>query len=70
MRLALTVKKSGDSQWAVEGRAFEDGKTEPEKPTITFTDSEAPTPGRASIGGSPYATTPIRYDDLYTGPAK
>ncbi len=69
-RLSLTIKKAGDNQWVVEARAFTDGAAEPEKPTLTFTDAEAPTPGRASIGGSPYATTPIRYDDLFTGPAK
>jgi hypothetical protein len=68
--LALSVKKTGDNAWLVEGKAFAEGLPEPGKPTITFTDSEAPTPGRASIGGSPYATTPIRYDDLFTGPAK
>jgi hypothetical protein len=69
-RLSLTVKKAGENQWVVDGRAFEDGSKEPEKPTVTFTDTEAPTQGRASIGGSPYATTPIRYDDLFTGLAK
>ena len=69
-RLSLTLKKAGENQWMVDGRAFEDGGKEPEQPTLTFTETETPTPGRASIGGSPYATTPIRYDDLFTGPAK
>jgi hypothetical protein len=69
-QLSLTLKKSKDGEWKIEGRAWEDGATEPAQPTLTFTDTEQPTAGRASIGGSPYATTPIRYDDLYTGPAK
>jgi hypothetical protein len=69
-RLALTMKKAGENQWVIDGKAYEDGGKEPEKPTVTFTDTEAPTPGRASIGGSPYSTTPIRYDDLVTAPAK
>ncbi len=69
-RLALTLKKSGDKEWRLEGRAWPDGETEPTAPTLTFTETEQPPAGRASIGGSPYATTPIRYDDLFTGPAK
>ena len=28
---------------------------------LSFVDTEEPSAGRASIGGSPYATTPIRY---------
>ena len=69
-RLALSLKKVGDSEWAIDARAWTDGAAEPATPTLTFTDKEAPPSGRASIGGSPYATTPIRYDDLFTGPAK
>jgi hypothetical protein len=69
-RLALTLKKVGDSEWAIDGRAWVDGSAEPATPTLTFKDKEAPPSGRASIGGSPYATTPIRYDDLFIGPAK
>jgi hypothetical protein len=59
-----------DGEWKVDGRAWLDGETEPATPTITFTDTEAPTPGKASTGGSPFSNTPIRFDDLYSGPAK
>ncbi len=69
-RLSLTFRKVKDGEWAIEGKAWEDGGKEPEKATVTAMDTEAPAAGRASIGGSPYATTPIRYDDLFTGPAK
>jgi hypothetical protein len=69
-RLLLTFKKAKDGEWTVEGKAWEDGAKEPEKATVSATDTEAPAAGRASIGGSPYATTPIRFDDLYSGPAK
>lgn len=68
--LELTLKKAKESEWKIEGRAWNDGATEPATPTITFTETEQPMAGRAYIGGSPYATTPIRFDDLYTGPAK
>jgi hypothetical protein len=69
-RLSMSLKKVKEGEWQIEGRAWADGSKEPAEPTISFTDTEAPTAGRASIGGSPYATTPIRYDDLYTGPLK
>jgi len=68
--LALTVKKSKDAEWSVLGRAWTEGSPEPATPTLTFAEMEQPPSGRASIGGSPYATTPIRFDDLFTGPAK
>lgn len=68
--LSMTLKKVKEGEWLIEGRAWADGSVGPVKPVITFTDTEPPIAGLASIGGSPYATTPIRYDDLQTGPAK
>lgn len=69
-RLSLSLKKVKDGEWKVEGRAWTDGSPEPTAPTLAFTDTEAPSPGKASTGGSPYSTTPIRFDDLYSGPAQ
>jgi hypothetical protein len=66
-QLTLTVRKTKDAEWTVEGTALPIGDRVTQ---LTFTDSEEPSAGRASIGGSPYATTPILYDDLFTGPAK
>ena len=66
-QLTLTLRKSKDGEWTLEGVAQ---PAEGAATKLTFTDKEEPTPGRASIGGSPYSTTPIRYDDLFTGPAK
>ena len=68
--LALIIRKSKDNEWALEGFAWTEGSPKPTAPVLNFTDNEAPPSGRASIGGSPYATTPIRFDDLFTGPAK
>lgn len=65
--LTLIVRKAHGNEWAVEGTARpSDGVIA----KLTFKDTEEPPSGRASIGGSPYATTPIRFDDLFTGPAK
>lgn len=69
-RLSLTLKKVKDGEWKVDGRVWLDGEAEPADPTITFADAEAPTPGKASTGGSPFSNTPIRFDDLFSGPAK
>lgn len=69
-RLSLALKKVKDGEWRVEGRVWADDAKAPAEPTITFTETEQPPAGRASIGGSPYATTPIRYDDLVSAPAQ
>ena len=62
-RLRITVRKSGDG-WVIEGKAWAAGSPEPEKPLISVEEKTAPAAGRAGIWGSPYAGTPIRFDDL------
>src|SRR6266542_2768170 len=62
IRLRLQVRKVKDGQWKVEGKAWTD--QEPSAWLISFDEKEQPVAGRASIWGSPYATTPIRFDDL------
>jgi hypothetical protein len=48
-----------------EGKAWSgDATAEPSKWTIQFKDSEDVPPGRPGIWGTPYAGTPIRFDDL------
>jgi hypothetical protein len=65
--LRITVKKSG-AGWVIEGKAWPGGTPEPEKPTISLEEKAEPTAGRAGIWGSPYAGTPIRFDDLLIVP--
>lgn len=60
--LRLQVRKVKDGQWIVEGKAWRD--KEPSAWQVTFDESEQPIAGRASIWGSPFATTAIRFDDL------
>ena len=70
--LWLRISKPGDA-WKIEGKAWEQGATEPAQPMISFEAKKEPSAGRASIWGNPYATTPIQYDDLLvtrTGPGK
>lgn len=61
LELGLT---ESDGKWDVTGKVWTEGEEKPEKPTITFQDAEAPPGGRQMISGSPYAGTPIRFDDL------
>ncbi len=61
-RLRLQVRKVKDGQWRVEGKAWAD--KEPSAWLVSFDEKEQPVAGKASIWGSPYATTPIRFDDL------
>lgn len=60
----LSVKKVKDGQWTVSGKAWERGGEEPKEALVKFDDAEKPLSGRASIWGIPYASTPIRFDDL------
>jgi hypothetical protein len=67
--LRITVRKSG-AGWVIEGKAWAAGTPEPEKPLISLEEKTEPTAGRAGIWGSPYAGTPIRFDDLVLAPTK
>lgn len=61
--LRLQLRRAGD-HWLVEGKAWMESQREPAAWMISFRSAVAPPPGRASVWGSPYAGTPIRFDDL------
>lgn len=62
-RLKLHVQKSGDS-WRIAGKAWPEGEEEPADWLITADETQALSPGRASVYGSPLSGTRIRFDDL------
>ena len=62
--LKLQVRKIKDGSWKAEGKAWTEGGKEPENWLITFEDSQQAPSGRSSVWGSPFAGTPIRFDDL------
>ena len=66
--LRVQVRKAG-AAWIVEGKAWPAGTPEPTAWTITLETKEEPPAGRAGIWGSPFAGTPIRFDDLDLSPA-
>lgn len=61
--LQLQVLKAADG-WQVTGKAWSQGEPEPQKHLISFDETKEPPTGRATLWGSPYATTPIQFDDL------
>jgi hypothetical protein len=61
--LRLELRKVGDT-WKINGMAWPEEQTQPSSWTISFEDKEPVPPGRAGIFGSPFAGTPIRFDDL------
>jgi hypothetical protein len=68
-QLRIQVRKRGEKECVVEGKAWPAGSPEPKAWMITLTDPEQPSAGRAGIWGSPYSGTPIRFDDLLIVPA-
>jgi hypothetical protein len=62
--LKLQVRKVKDGEFAIEGKTWKQGTTEPEKWTVTYAEKSEPIAGRASIWGNPFAGTPIDFDDL------
>ncbi len=67
--LKLQLAKSGEKEWKVQGKVWQEG-SEPASPTLDFTDSEAPTAGRASVSGQPYSGLPILFDDFVVSAVK
>lgn len=61
--LKLRVVKN-ESEWKIEGKVWQEGQQEPAATVISWSDKEEPPQGRALITASPYAGTPIRFDDL------
>jgi hypothetical protein len=62
LHFRLQVRKVDSGKWLVEGKIWT--SAEPEKWLVSFEEKEEPVAGRASIFGSPFSGTPIRFDDL------
>ena len=62
--LKLRVRRAGGAAWKIEGKAWPQTETEPKDWSITLDETSEPHPGRASIWGSPFSGTPIRFTDL------
>ncbi len=62
--LKLRERKTSAGDWKIEGKAWTQGTKEPDSWTISADEKEGLPAGRASVWGSPYAGTPIRFDDF------
>lgn len=62
-QLRLQICKIKDGVWKIEGKAWQGGG-EPKAWMISFEEKEEPVPGRSSVLGSPFAGTPLWFDDL------
>lgn len=60
----LQATKTAAGVVKVEGKAWPEGAAEPKEWNLKFEDKTPPSAGRAAIWGSPFARTPIRYDNL------
>jgi hypothetical protein len=68
--LRLEQVKVKEGEYAVRGKAWKLGEKEPADWAIKHTAKAEIPPGRPSIWGSPYAGTPIQFDDLRVTPVK
>ena len=62
--LKLEVRKTNPTEWTIRGKVWKEGTAPPSSWTISRTDTTSLKPGRASLWGSPFADTPIRFDDV------
>lgn len=62
--LKLQVLSGEPGKWNVTGKLWQEGAEEPQEPSISFTDSQAPPRERASAGAMPYSGDPVLFDDL------
>lgn len=63
-QLRLQIRKVKAGEWKVEGKAWPQGSAEPKTWMVSCDETEEPVGGRASVLGSPFAGTPIWFDDL------
>ena len=62
-RLRLQIRKIKNGAWKIEGKAWQ-GESEPKEWMIAFDENEEPVEGKSSVLGSPFAGTPIWFDEL------
>jgi hypothetical protein len=62
LQLQSRTTKAGEIK--IDGKAWKQGAAEPKEWTLSHSDRAGAPAGRPSIWGSPYAGTPIRFDDF------
>jgi hypothetical protein len=62
--LKLAVRKTKENEWKIQGKTWFEGASEPQEWIISYSETEAPITGKASVFGSPFSGMPIQFDDL------
>jgi hypothetical protein len=60
----VELVRTGDGEWTVRGKAWNEGATEPADWLVSVVQKEEPQNGRASLWGSPFSGKAIRFDSL------
>ena len=61
--LRFQIRAIKDGEWKIEGKAWQ-GDSEPKEWTVSADEKEEPVTGKSSVLGSPFAGTPIWFDEL------
>jgi len=64
LNFRLQIRATNPGEWKIEGKVWSPENPEPSAWTISFDEKEEPISGRPSVFGSPFAGTPIQFDDL------
>jgi hypothetical protein len=64
LNFRLQIRAIGPGEWKVEGKVWNTENPEPSNWTVGFDEKDLPAAGRPSVFGSPFAGTPIQFDDL------
>jgi hypothetical protein len=64
LNFRLQIRATNPGEWKVEGKVWNAENPEPSNWMVAFDEKELPGSGRPSIFGSPFAGTPIQFDDL------
>jgi hypothetical protein len=64
LKFRLQIRPTNPGEWKVEGKVWNADNPEPSNWTVAFDEKELAGSGRPSVFGSPFAGTPIRFDDL------
>ncbi|MCW5557469.1 MAG: hypothetical protein KIT22_06535, partial [Verrucomicrobiae bacterium] len=62
--LKLSLRKTGEAAFRLEGTVWPADADAPSAPTVTFDETKVQPAGKASVWGLPFSGTPIRFDDL------
>ena len=64
LKFRLQIRAIESGEWKVEGKVWSEENPEPSKWMVSLDEKDAPVSGRPSVFGSPFAGTPIQFDDF------